>query len=220
MKAIVFGRTGMIGQGVMRELLLDGDVERILTLVREPTGNMNPGIRELVHTDFLDYSAIGDELTGYDACFFCLGTSSVGKSEAEYRRITYDITMAAARALVERNPGMTFVYVSAAGADSSEQGRIMWARVRGKLENDLMKLPFKAVYAFRPAGIQPLHGIEARQQWTRVLYKVLAPALPLLKKLFPSYMTDTEQLARAMIGAAKQGGPSRVVEARDFAMIA
>ena len=165
MKVILFGATGMVGQGVLRECLLDPGVERVLAVGRSPTGQQHAKLRELLHEHFLDFSNVEAELTGYDACFFCLGVSSVGMDAERYRHLTYDITLAAASTLAKLNPGMTFIYVTGRGTDSTEQGRLMWARVKGKTENDLLKLPFKAAYMFRPAGIQPLHGVRSKTPW-------------------------------------------------------
>src|SRR5580700_8429915 len=153
MKVILFGATGMVGQGVLRECLLDPEIESVLAVGRSPTGQRNPKLREILHDNFLDYAAIESQLTGYDACFFCLGVSSVGMSEERYRHLTYDITLAAAATLARLNPQLVFVYVTGQGTDSSQKGRLMWARVKGKTENDLLKLPFKAAYMFRPAAI-------------------------------------------------------------------
>jgi uncharacterized protein YbjT (DUF2867 family) len=159
MKVIIFGATGMVGQGVLRECLLDPDVQRVLSIGRSATGQRHEKLRELIRADLLDYSAIENELRGYDACFFCLGITSLGLSEEQYRRVTYDITMAAAKALARLNPDMTFIYVTGVGTDSTEHGRTMWARVKGETENALLRLPFRAAYMFRPAAIQPLYGI-------------------------------------------------------------
>jgi uncharacterized protein YbjT (DUF2867 family) len=164
MKAILFGATGMVGLGVLRECLLDPDVESVVTVGRAPTGQKHEKLRELVHANLLDLSAIEGELSGHDACFFCLGVTSAGTSEQEYERITYGIPVAAAQTLVKLNPGMTFVYVSGSGADSSEKGSTMWARIKGKAENALLAMPFKATYVFRPAFIQPLHGISLQNE--------------------------------------------------------
>ena len=183
MKVLLFGASGMVGQGVLRECLLDPEVTTVLSIVRSSTGQQHPKLREIVHKDFLDFSSIESELSGFDACFFCLGVSSAGMSEENYRRITYDITLAAAQTLVKLNPNMTFVYVSGAGTDSSERGRVMWARVKGQTENALLRLPFKAAYMFRPAVIVPLHGIKSRTMLYRIPYAVLGPLLPLLKRL-------------------------------------
>jgi uncharacterized protein YbjT (DUF2867 family) len=216
MKVILFGATGMVGQGVLRECLLDPEVEHLLTIGRSATGKQNAKLREVVHKDFLDFSAIEGELSGYDACFFCLGVSSVGMPEAEYARVTYGYAMAAAQTLVRLNPGMTFEYISGAGTDGSEKGRSMWARVKGKAENALMRLPFKAVYVLRPGYIQPMHGIKSKTGLYRGLYTVMAAVYPVLKAGLPAYVTTTEQLGRAMIVIANRGAAKRVLENRDI----
>jgi uncharacterized protein YbjT (DUF2867 family) len=216
MKAVIFGATGMVGQGVLRECLLDPEVERVLSVVRSAAGQQHEKLRELVHGDFMDFSGIEAELAGYDACFFCLGVSSAGMSEDEYERVTYGFTMAAAQALVKISPGMTFEYISGAGTDSTEKGRSQWARVKGRTENALLGLPFKSAYMFRPGFIQPLHGIKSKTKSYRVFYIVLGPLLPTLKAIFPRTMTTTEQLGRAMIAVAKHGYPKKVLEMRDI----
>jgi uncharacterized protein YbjT (DUF2867 family) len=216
MKVILFGATGMVGQGCLRECLLDTNVESVLAVGRSPTGQRHAKLGEILHDNFLDYSAIESQLAGYDACFFCLGVSSVGMSEERYRHLTYDITMAAAKTLSKLNPRMVFVYVTGRGTDSTEQGRLMWARVKGKTENDLLKLPFKAAYMFRPAGIQPLHGIRSRTAWYQAAYVVAAPVLTLLNRVAPTYMTTTEQVGRAMIKVARDGYPRPVLESEDI----
>lgn len=216
MKVVLFGATGMVGQGVLRECLLDREVTEVLTIGRGATGQQNPKLHELVHRDLLDFSAIESQLSAVDACFFCLGVTSLGMAEEDYRKITYDIALAAGRTLAALNPGMTFIYVSGAGADSSEKGRTMWARVKGKAENDLRKLSFKAAYSFRPAVIVPLHGIQSRTRLYRVSYKVLSPVLPLLRRLFPKYVTTTEQMGLAMLEAVKHGAPKAVLENADI----
>jgi uncharacterized protein YbjT (DUF2867 family) len=209
----------MVGQGVLRECLLDPAVTEVLSIVRAPTGQNNPKLRELVHRDFLDFSAIADQLTEFDACFYCLGATSAGKSEAEYTRITYDITMAAATALAARNPNMTFVFVSGAGTDGTGQGRVMWARVKGKAENALLGMPFKAVYMFRPGLIQPMHGVQSKTALYRIPYALLAPLVPFLRHRFPRYVTTTEQLGRAMLRVAKTGADKRVLENADINLL-
>ena len=216
MKVILFGATGMVGQGVMRECLIDPGVETVLAVGRSPTGVQNAKLREIVHDNFLDSSTISSQLAGYDACFFCLGVSSVGMSEERYRHLTYDITLAAATTLSKLNPGMVFVYVTGQGTDSTEQGRLMWARVKGKTENDLLKLPFKAAYMFRPAGIQPLHGVRSRTAWVQAIYVVASPLLTWLDRVAPKYMTTTEQVGRAMIKVARDGYPKPVLESEDI----
>jgi uncharacterized protein YbjT (DUF2867 family) len=216
MKVILFGATGMVGQGCLRECLLDPAVESVLAVGRSPTGQQHARLREIVHDDFLDYSAIESQLAGYDACFFCLGVSSVGMNEDRYRHLTYDVTMAAATMLAKLNPRMVFIYVTGRGTDSTERGNLMWARVKGKTENDLLKLPFKAAYMFRPAGIQPLHGIRSKTAWVQAIYVATAPLLTLLNRVAPKYMTTTEQVGRAMIKVAKDGYPKPVLESEDI----
>jgi len=216
MKVILFGATGMVGQGVLRECLLDPGVARVLAVGRSPTGQRHAKLNEVVPDNFLDYSAIESQLTGCDACFFCLGVSSVGMDEERYRHLTYDITLAAARTLAKLNPQMVFVYVTGRGTDSTEQGRLMWARVKGKTENDLLKLPFRAAYMFRPAGIQPLHGIRSKTAWYQAVYVIAAPLLTLLNRIAPKYMTTTEQVGRAMIKVARDGYPKPVLESEDI----
>jgi len=216
MKVILFGATGMVGQGVLRECLLDDAVEAVLAVTRAPLGQAHAKLRELVHADFTNFTAIESELWGYDACFFCLGVSSVGMTEEAYRHVTYDFAVAAGKALVQRNPGMTFIFVSGTGTDSSERGRSMWARVKGQAENALLKLPFKAVYCFRPAFIRPLHGIVPRTRLLRWLYAVTVPLYPLLKLAFPGHVTTSERVGRAMINVAEKGFPSRILENRDI----
>ena len=216
MKVILFGATGMVGQGVLRECLLDREVGTVLAIGRRGTGQMHQKLSEIVHRDFSSFSAIEGELAGYDACFFCLGASSAGMAEEDYRRLTNDTTMAAAQALVKGNPGLTFIYVSGAGTDGTERGRTMWARIKGQTENALLRMAFKAAYMFRPAYIQPLHGIASSAKLTRAVYAVLGPLYPLWKALFPKYVTTTEQLGRAMLHVAKHGAPKRVLENTDI----
>jgi uncharacterized protein YbjT (DUF2867 family) len=220
MKVVLFGATGMIGQGALRECLLGDRVERVLSIGRSSTGQQHEKLRELTVPDLHDLSAVADQLAGYDACLFCLGASSAGMSEADYRRLTYDLTLHAARTLAERNPGMTFLYVSGAGTDSTEKGSSMWARVKGETENALLRLPFKAAYMFRPGYIQPMHGITSRTRLYRVAYGIGAPLYPLLKRLAPGMVTTTERLARAMLHAAEHGAPKPILETRDINALA
>ena len=216
MRALIFGATGMVGGGVLRECLHADDAELVQTVGRTPTMQTHPRLREIVHTDFWDYTGIEPELTGFDACFFCLGVSSPGMTEADYTHLTYDLTLAAASTLVRLNPTMTFVYVSGAGTDSSESGRQMWPRVKGRTENALRRLPFKAVYLFRPGIIQPLHGIRSKTASYRVFYTLTAPLLPLLRALLPNLILTTEQVGKAMLAVARTGWPTPVLEARDI----
>jgi uncharacterized protein YbjT (DUF2867 family) len=219
MKIILFGATGMVGQGVLRECLLDASVERVLAVGRSPTAQQHPKLREIVHDNFADFSSVESQLTGYDACFFCLGVSSVGMGEERYRHLTHDITLAAASTLAKLNPQMVFIYVTGRGTDSSEQGPLTWARVKGKTENDLLKLPFRTAYMFRPAAIQPLHGIRSKTAWYQTAYVVASPLLTLLNRIAPKYVTTTEQVGRAMIKVARDGYPRPVLESEDIAAV-
>jgi uncharacterized protein YbjT (DUF2867 family) len=205
----------MVGQGVLRECLLDPEVDGVLALGRSATGMAHDKLREIVRRDLFDLSELETELTGWDACFFCLGVSSVRMNESDYRHITYDLTMSVARMLAARNPKMTFVYVSGQGTDGTERGRTMWARVKGETENALLALPFHA-YAFRPGYIQPMHGVRSKTRWYTAAYAVMAPLYPVLSRLFPRSMTTTEQMGRAMLAVARDGGPKRVLETRDI----
>ena len=225
MKVVLFGASGMVGQGVLRECLLDTDVDAVLSIGRSGTGQHHEKLRELVHpqagADFTDFGPIAGALEGYDACFFCLGVSSAGMTEADYRRVSFDFTLAAGRALAAANPDtLTFVYVSGAGTDSTEQGRTMWARVKGATENALMKLPFKGAYMFRPGIIQPLHGIKSKTRLYRAGYVLMAPFFPIVKALARGSMLTTEQVGRAMLAVAKRGADKPLLEARDIAALA
>jgi uncharacterized protein YbjT (DUF2867 family) len=195
-------------------------VERVLAIGRSPTGERHEKLRELVTSELLDLSPHEPGLAGWDACFFCLGVSSAGMREAEYRRVTKDLTLAVARTLARSSPRMTFAYVSGAGTDSTERGRVMWARVKGETENALLKLPFAAVYLFRPGYIQPMHGITSRTPLYRAGYVVVSPLFPLLRAALPDHVTTTEQLGRAMLAAARRRGPSAVVSTRDINALA
>lgn len=208
MRVIIFGATGMVGRGVLRECLLDERVTAVLTVGRSPTGTVHPKLRELVHADLSDLSAVEGELSGYNACFFCLGVSAAGMSEQDYRRVTYDYTLAAGTTLARLSPSSTFVYVSGAGTD--EHGRAMWARVKGATENALLALPFHA-YVFRPGYIQPMHGVTSRTRWYRLAYVVVGPLYPLLRRLFPASVTTTERIGQAMINVAERGAPERIL---------
>jgi len=216
MKVILFGATGMVGQGVLRECLIDPGVESVLAVGRSPTGQAHPKLRELTHNNFFDFSAIEPQLTGYDACFFCLGVSSIGMDEERYRHLTYDITLAAATTLAKLNSGMVFTYVTGRGTDSTEQGKLMWARVKGKTENDLLKLPFKGAYMFRPAAIQPLHGVRSKTAWVHATYVATAPLWSLLNRVAPAYATTTEKVGRAMIKVAREGYKKPILESEDI----
>jgi uncharacterized protein YbjT (DUF2867 family) len=215
MKVLLFGASGMVGQGVLRECLLDARVERVISIVRTRTGQQHAKLSELVHGNFFDFSPLESELLGLDACFFSLGVSAFGMNEESYRRVTYAITMVAAQTLARLNPGMTFIYVSGMGTDSSEHGRAMWARVKGATENALFRLALN-VYALRPALIVPLHGVRSKTPWYRLSYAALAPFLPFLNAWFPRYVTTTERVGRAMIKVAEGGAQKRILENIDI----
>lgn len=220
MRVLILGATGMVGQGVVRECLRDPRITSVVTLGRRPSGNHDPKITDLVLPDVTDLSAVAGQLTGVDACFFCLGVSSVGMSEQDYTRVTYDLTIAIAHKLLDTSPGMTFIYVSGTGTDSTGEGRLMWARVKGRTENALLAMPFKAAYMFRPGVIQPLHGIRSSTTWTRLFYVVAGPLLTALRAALPRLIITTEQIGRAMIVAATSGAPVTRLENRDIAALA
>ena len=220
MKVIIFGATGTVGQGVLRQCLRDPEVQLVATVGRSPDVKTNPGpeqpgLRQIVHPDLADLSSIQGELTGFDACFFMLGVSSSGMKEADYDRITYGLTLAAAEPLSRLNPGMTFIYVSGAGTDSSEHGRVMWARVKGRTENALLRLPLKA-YMFRPGIIQPLDGIKSKTPAYRIGYALMKPLLPLLHWALPNQVLSTREIGQAMLAIAKHGYPKRILETKDI----
>jgi uncharacterized protein YbjT (DUF2867 family) len=215
MKVVVFGATGMVGQGVLRECLLADDVEAAATVGRSGSGQRHPKLIDIVHKDLTDLRAIEDRLRGYDACFFALGVTSVGMTEADYERITYGFTIAAGEALARVNPGMTFVYVSGMGTDSSEKGRTMWARVKGRAENALLRLPLEA-YMFRPGVIQPLDGIRSRTALYNVLYALLRPLVPVFRLVMPNQFLTTRQVGEAMLNVARHGYKTRILEVRDI----
>lgn len=216
MKVVLFGATGMVGQGVLRECLLDEGVTEVLSVSRTPIGKTHEKLKEILHEDFYDFTPIASDLAGYDACFFCLGISSAGMSEQEYRRITYDITMAAAKVLAEKNPQMTFVYVSGAGTGGSS----MWARVKAETEQALLAMPFARKVMFRPAAIQPTHGTKSKTRLYRAVYFVMGPLFFLLKGIAPKWVTTNELVARAMIDVARNGSPKEILENIDINEIA
>jgi len=205
----------MVGRGVLLECLRDEGVDLVVTLGRTPTGIPESKLREIVHSDLLGYSGMEDSLAGLDACFFCLGVSSAGMKEADYERLTYSFTLAAAEAFGRVNPGMKFIYVSGSGTDSSEKGRVMWARVKGRTENALLRLPIEA-YMFRPGFIEPMDGIESRTPLYRKFYAVGRPLFPLLRRAFPNQVLSTRQIGRAMLNIARKGYERRILEARDI----
>ena len=215
MKVILFGATGMVGQGVLRECLHDKNVEAVIAIGRKPSGQTHSKLRELVRNDLFDVSAVRMELQGYDACFFCLGVSVAGMKEADYTRVTYQLTLAWARALAEINPAMTFVYVSGSGTG----GKAMWAQVKKRTEDALLAL-FPSAYMFRLAVLRAMHGEVSKTRWTRISYSIFRPLWPLFSLIAPGMMITTEQLGRAMIRVARYGAPKHVLENRDLLALA
>jgi len=220
MRVILFGATGMVGQGVLRECLRDAEVSSVLAIGRNALQVAHAKLREIVRKDLTNFAGIEGELRGYDACIYSLGISSVGMKEAEYRRVTYDLALAAGETLARVNPGMTFIYVSGTGTDSSEKGRVMWARVKGATENALLGLPFKAAYMFRPGYIQPMDNIKSKTKLYAAAYTVVGQIYPVLKAVFPKYVTTTRELARAMLQVAKHGATKRILEGADIHLAA
>ena len=216
MNAIVFGATGMVGQGVLRECLRDPEIPRVVTVGRSAPPVSDPKLRALVVPDLFDLSSVAGELANLDACFYSIGVTSLGATEAEYTRITHDLTIAIAKQLLAQNPALSFVFVSGRSTDSTEKGRVMWARVKGRTENDLFRMPFKSVTVVRPGLIVPGHGIRSRTGWYNFFYTVMRPLLPLFKGLAPGYVTTTEQLGQAMIRFAKGGFDRQIVQGRDL----
>lgn len=210
----------MVGQGVLRECLAAADVNSVIVLGRSRIAPEHSKMPQLVVADLFDIASVEADLTGIDACFFCLGVSSAGMSEADYRRITYDLTLTIATTLARLNPAMVFVYVSGAGTDSSGEGRTMWARVKGETENALKALPFAGVYLFRPGIIQPLHGVQSKTPGYQRFYTLAGPLLPLLARLFPNLMVTTEQIRQAMLAAARRPNGRSVVEPIDIRRLA
>jgi len=211
-RAIVTGATGMVGEGVLRECLQSDAVEAVLVINRKPCGVTHPKLKEMIHQDFFNLSAIEPELKGYNACYFCLGVSSIGMREPEYYRLTYTLTMHVAETLCKLNHDMTFCYISGASTDSTEKGRMMWARVKGKTENDLFKLSFKQAFAFRPGFMKP--DKEAKN--TLPLYKYIMWLYPLLKLIFPNKVSTLKQVGEAMIYVTLNGYPKQVMEVKDI----
>ena len=215
-KTIITGTTGMVGEGVLHECLQHSDIEQVLVINRRPCGVTHPKLKEIIHADFHNLFPIQEQLTGYNACFFCLGVSSVGMKEPEYYRLTYTLTMHMAELLAKQNPDMTFCYISGASTDSSEKGRMMWARVKGKTENDLMKLPFQQVYNFRPGVIEPTKGLKN----TLPYYKYFGWLLPVIKMLGPNYVSSLQEIGLAMIHAVTKGYEKKILEVKDIKMLA
>lgn len=214
--AILTGATGMVGEGVLHECLQHPSVSTVLVINRKPCGVVHSKLKEIIHADFYDLNAIESQLSGYNACFFCLGTSSVGMNEADYTKVTYTLTMHFAKTIVKHNANMTFCFVSGSGTDGTEKGRQMWARVKGKTENDLMKLPFKAVYNFRPGFMQPTPGLKN----TLSAYKYMSWLFPFLQPVFPKYMSTLGEIGLAMIHAVTRGYHKPILEVVDIVALA
>ena len=220
MNVVLFGATGMVGAGALLECLADPRVQSVLAISRSPTGRQHPKLREVIHTDFFAYDTLRADFASCDACLFCLGVSAVGLSEPEYTRLTYDLTLAAARTMADVNRGLTFCYVSGLGTDSTERGRTMWARVKGRTENALLALPFKAAFMFRPGYIQPIGGVRSKTAWYQAIYSVAAPLYPVLNRLLPQSTTTTANLGRALIQVAAAGYPKPILYSRDINALA
>jgi uncharacterized protein YbjT (DUF2867 family) len=221
MRVVIFGATGMVGRGALLECLEDRRVGSVLVVGRQRVGLTHPKLTELLHQDFFDYTAIDGQFASADACFFCLGVSSAGMREATYSHLTYDLTLAAARALAGATPGrLTFCYVSGEGTDSSETGRVMWARVKGKTENALLRMPFKGAYMLRPAYIQPLKGVRSSTRFTQLFYTLLGPLYPLWRLLIPQYVTTTANVGKALIEVTAEGSETKVLRTRDINRLA
>ena len=217
MNAVIFGATGMVGKGVLLECLDDARVEHVLLVSRHPIDVSHPKIREIVHADFTAFENLTPAFADIDACFYCLGVTAVGLSEGQYHHLTYDLTLAAATALASASAGrLTFCYVSGEGTDSTEHGRTMWARVKGETENALLRLPFKAAFMFRPGYIQPLRGIRSKTRWYQALYDVIGPFYPIVRRLFPKYVTTTTNIGRAMIHVAVSGWSRQILSSGDI----
>jgi uncharacterized protein YbjT (DUF2867 family) len=219
-KVIVTGASGMVGKGVLLECLDHPEIDTVLVLGRTPTGIKHSKLNELLLTDFTDYVAVHDRLNGYDACYFCLGVSAGGMKESDYRKITYDYTLALGKTLFQLNPDMTFIYVSGQGTDSSEKGRMMWARVKGKTENDLLALGFKQSFMFRPGIIIPLRGIKSKTPGYQFFYTYLGWLFKLIKKLAPDSANNTSQIGLAMINATLRGYDKKIIAPKDINALA
>jgi uncharacterized protein YbjT (DUF2867 family) len=219
-KVVLFGSTGMVGSGVLLECLDSPRVDSVLSVSRSSTGVTHPKLRELLHKNFLEFKTIREQFAGADACFFCLGVSSVGMNETAYRELTHDVTLAAAKELLAVSPQLTFIFVSGEGTDSTERGRSMWARVKGKTENDLLAMPFKAAYMFRPGFIQPLRGARSKTQLYQAIYNVTGFLSPVIRALFPKHTTTTVNIGRAMIEVAAEGFPRSIIYSVDINALA
>jgi hypothetical protein len=219
LKVVLFGATGMIGSGVLQSCLEEADVSAVLVVGRSSCGVQHPKLQEILHKDFYDYSAIESRFAGYNACLFPLGVTSVGMNEADYSRVTYDLTLAAAEAMLRQSPGCSFCYVSGQNTDSSEKGGVMWARVKGRIENKLLSMPFQPAVMFRPGGIQPMRGVKSKTRWYAFFYAVMAPLFPILVRNFPAIATTSERLGRAMLKAARGEAGMSIIESKDINLL-
>jgi uncharacterized protein YbjT (DUF2867 family) len=215
-KVIITGATGMVGEGVLLECLEHPAIEQVLMVNRRPYSAKHPKLKECLVPDFMNLERFNNQLTGYDACFYCAGVSSAGMSEKEYSHIIYDITTNFARTLASLNPQMILVYVSGSLTDSSEKGRVMWARVKGKTENALMRLGFQKVYNFRPGFMRPTPG----QHNIKSYYKVIGWMYPFLRVLLPNQVSTMSDVGLAMINCVLKGYPKQVLEIRDINSLA
>lgn len=214
-RVIITGASGMVGEGVLHECLLSPDVEKVLVVGRRPCGTQHPKLTELIHKDFFDLSPIESQLAGYNACFFCLGVSSVGMKKPDYERMTYDLTMNFAGTLAKMNHDMSFCYISGAGTDSTEKGKLHWARVKGKTENDLQKLGFKQTFLFRPGILKPTPGLKN----TLGFYKWAGWLMPVFQLFAPNSITSLAQLGKAMIRAVIHGYDKNIIEVKDIRLL-
>jgi len=215
-RVIITGATGMVGEGVLHECLLSTEVEEVLIINRKPSGVVHPKLKEIIHSNFFDFSVLEDKLKPYNACFFCLGVSSVGLKEPAYHHLTYDLTLQVAQTLLKLNPGMTFCYVSGSGTDSTEKGKSMWARVKGKTENHLLQMPFKRAYMFRPGYMQPTKGLKNTLKW----YAAFSWMYPLWRSLFPNFVCTLREVGLAMINTVNKNYPTSIMEVRDIVTLA
>lgn len=219
MKVIITGATGMVGKGALLECLDHAEITEVLSISRKPTGIEHSKLKELIHKDFSEFASVTDKLKGYDACYACMGVSSAGMKEEQYRRLTYDYTLSLAKELQGLDPKIIFTYVSGVGTDSSEKGRSMWARVKGKTENDLLNLGFRHAYMFRPGAIIPLRGIQPSSKMYRVLINNLKWLIKLMKRISPHAVVDTTQIGLAMINVTKKGYDKKVLTPRDIQIL-
>ncbi len=215
-RVIITGATGMVGKGVLLECLDHGEIKEILVIGRSQMEMKHRKLKQLIHKDFMDFSNVTSQLKKYDACFFCLGISSSGMKEEQYKRITYDFTLSLAKTLEEINPNMTFIYISGEGTDSSEKGRVMWARVKGKTENDILKLGFQQAFMFRPGMIIPQRGIKSKTKSYQFIYDYFMWLVKMVKALAPNSVINTTQLGQAMINAMLRGYPTKILRPKDI----